>query len=281
MFDSDALEYLVRCKNSLKKVPQDVLKKRWVGKDAESWFETVKNSDDWLKQINKSSDSQWDISDLSTCGLGRCELQMKISELTSNKPISNRIIKMSVIEILAWGDTRFSIHHARKILPCIENYQEICRGLLCSELTPVEAYKEFFVAHHSKELGAMGPAYYTKLIYFLGDQTGLILDQWTGCSIKKLCKEEVINLKRNNDGKMTVCESNGPKHYARYLEIVEELRAELKLDTLPLSKTEELIFSCSDQDNIVINRLGGQYHRICSAWRRYVRTGEKVLTADE
>ncbi len=50
----------------------------------------------------------------------------------------------------------------------------------------------------------------------------------------------------NNDGNMTVCQSNGPERYARYLQIVEELRAELKLDTLPFSKTEELIFSCSD-----------------------------------
>ena len=122
----------------------------------------------------------------------------------------------------------------------------------------------------------MGPPYYTKLIYFLGDHSGLILDQWTARSINKLCDEQVIKLTRNKNGSMAVRQSNGPKHYKIYLEIVEELRAELKLDTLP--ETEELIFSCSDLQGK--NRLG-QYHRICSAWRKYVRTEEQVLTADE
>ena len=279
MFDSDALEYLVRCKNSLKKVPQDVLKKRWVGNDAESWFETVTNSETWRKRINESSD--WNINDLSASRLDRCELQKKISGLRSSKTISDEankmsVIKMSVIEVFAWGDMK--VPNARMVLPCIDSYQKICRGLLYSELKPVEAYKEFFVARHSGMFKGMGPSYYTKLIYFLGDHSGLILDQWTARSINKLCKEKVIKLKRNNDGNLTVCQSNGPERYERYLEKVENLRDKLKLDTLP--KTEELIFSCSDQDNIVKNRLG-QYHRICSAWRKYVRTGEKVLTADE
>ena len=270
MFNSHALEYLVRCKKRLEKVPQDVLRKRWAGKGAESWFETVKNSEVWRKRINNSSDLDWNIGGLSASPLDRFELQKKISELTSCEPIFLNTIKTGVIEIFAWGGMR--IDHARKALPCIENYQEICQGLLSGQLTSVEAYKEFFVADHSKELEGMGPAYYTKLIYFLGDQTGLILDQWTGRSINTLCEDPVVNLD-NISGRKIVSKSNGPKHYAKYLEVVERLRIELNLQTLP--ETEELIFSCSDQKGE--NRLG-EYHPVCSAWRKYVRTGEQVLT---
>ena len=264
MFNSDALKYLVKCKKRLESVPQDVLRKRWVGKDAKSWYETVKNSNDWSDRVKNSSSPDWKFSGLSMSPLDRYELQKKISELTNNKSISDTAIKVSAIEIFAWGGMR--IHHARKALLCIENYQEICKGLLCGELTPVEAYKEFFVADYSKELEGMGPAYYTKLIYFLGDQTGLILDQWTGRSINILSKEPVINLD-NFSGRKTVSKSNGPKHYTRYLEMVENLRLELNLQTL--TQTEELIFSCSDQKG---RRRLGEYHQNCSAWRKYVRT---------
>lgn len=269
MFNSDALSYLIRCKERLKEVDPKILNKRWVGRGAESWFETV----------NNSSDLDWYIGGLSTSPLDRCKLQKKISGLRSSKTISDEDIKMSVIEIFAWGGMRMD--HARMVLPCIENYQDICKDLLCSKLNSDDAYKNFHDAHHSGMFKGMGPPFYTKLIYFLGDHSGLILDQWTARSINKLCDKPVIKLTRNKNGSMAVRQSNGPKHYKIYLEIVEELRAELKLDTLPLSKTEELIFSCSDRDPRVINRLGQYYHRICSAWRKYVRTEEQVLTADE
>ena len=130
-------------KKSLGKVPQDVLKKRRVGKGAESWFETVKNSDLWRERINNSSDSNWNISGLSAGPLGRSELQKKISELTGCEQIFLNTIKTGVIEIFAWGGMR--IDHARRALPCIENYQDICQGLLSSQLTPVEAYKEYLL----------------------------------------------------------------------------------------------------------------------------------------
>ena len=224
----------------------------------------VESSQSVTRNIAGIGLSEVQISGLSMSPLDRYELQKKISELTNNKSISDTAIKVSAIEIFAWGGMR--IHHARKALLCIENYQEICKGLLCGELTPVEAYKEFFVADHSKQLEGMDPAYYTKLIYFLGDQTGSILDQWTGRSINILSKEPVINLD-NVSGRKIVGKSNGPKHYARYLEMVENIRLELNLQTLP--ETEELIFSCNDQKG---GRRLGEHHQICSAWRKYVRT---------
>ena len=250
----------------MKDVPPEIQKKSVVGKSATNWFESVTKSDKWPKCDCNSSN--WEISGLSTDPLNRFELQQILLESMSSKSISPKVIKKCVIEIFAWGAMR--VNHARRVLPCIENYQEVCVGLTCGKLNPVEAYKEFFVAHHSRELLGMGPAYYTKLIYFLGDQTGLILDQWTGCSINKLCINPVIILDNGS-----VSKSNGPKRYAKYLEAIEQLRVALDLPTL--SKTEELIFSCSDLKGK--SRLGEENHKICSAWRKFVRTGNKVLKA--
>lgn len=267
MFNQEARKYLLRCKRSLKNVPQDVLDKRWEGRDAESWFESVKNSDDCPNNIRNSSD--WDISGLSTKQLNRGELIEELSELRSSRPISDKAIKKSVIEIFAWG--RMRKNHARMVLPGIKKYQEICKDLVRAYLNPVDTYKEFFIAYHSKEFKGMGPAYYTKLIYFLGDQKGPILDQWTGRSINKLCKYPIVML---GNGENTVSMNNGPKRYAKYIEIVEQLQKILKLQSP--SEAEELMFSCSHNDPRVEGRLGEKHHKICSAWRRYVDTGEMI-----
>jgi hypothetical protein len=45
----------------------------------------------------------------------------------------------------------------------------------------------------------MGPAYYTKLIYFLMPRdsacpVGYIMDQWLGCSVNLLCHQEVVRM---------------------------------------------------------------------------------------
>ena len=201
--------------------------------------------------------------------MNRGKLIEELSELRSSRPISDKAIKKSVIEIFAWG--RMRVNHARMVLPSIMKYQEICKDLVCAKLHPVDAYKDFFVAYHSKEFKGMGPAYYTKLIYFLGDQTGLILDQWAGRSINKLCEDQIVML---GNGENSVSMNNGPKRYARYLEIVAQLRTKLNLQRL--SETEELIFSCSHNDESIERRLGEENHRICSAWRRYVDTGEMI-----
>ena len=276
MFKCEELEYLRECKSSLDSVCPEELKKRWEGNNAAIWFERVKNSKTWLDCIKSSSDSNSDIVGLSDRPLDRYVLIERISKSKSSEPISDNTLKRSVIEIFAWGGMRTD--HASKAILCFENYRVICEKLVSSELDAIEAYKEFFVADHSKELEGMGPAYYTKLIYFLGDQSGLILDQWTGRSINLLCENPVIHLDNPIGDRKAVSKSNGPNRYAAYLEIVEKLREELEMNTL--SETEELIFSCSDRKGK--NRFKAEkYHDICSAWRKYVRTNGKERVLDE
>ena len=148
----------------------------------------------------------------------------------------------------------------------IELYEDICHDLLKGE-DSLKAYKNFYERQNnigfSPKMKGLGPAFYTKLIYFLGDQTGLIMDQWTAKSVNKLCGYKCVKLENNK----TVSKKNDVNVYKQYLYIVSEIHKTLKLETL--SNAEELIFSCSHKHPSV-KKLLGHHHEVCSAWRKYV-----------
>ena len=52
------------------------------------------------------------------------------------------------------------------------------------------------------------------------------------------------------------------------IDLENELKIELNIKTL--AQTEELIFSCPHKNPSVKKRLGEDFHKICSAWRKYV-----------
>ena len=109
----------------------------------------------------------------------------------------------------------------------------------------------------------VGPAFYTKLIFFFGNQTGAIMDRWTARSTNLLLNAAVVKLNSNK----YVVNQNSTQVYSKYLEFISELKTILSIESV--SKTEELIFSCSHIQAAVINRLG-KHHQACSAWRKYV-----------
>ena len=108
----------------------------------------------------------------------------------------------------------------------------------------------------------IGPAYYTKLIFFFGDQSGLIMDQWTARSTNLLLGKTLIKLVGN-----VVSDTNSEQVYGEYLHFVAELKNHLGINSL--AKAEELIFSCPHKHRAVKKRLG-KHHGACSAWRKYV-----------
>ena len=65
-------------------------------------------------------------------------------------------------------------------------------------LDRVQAYEGFRELRQAGKLKGMGPAFFTKLIYFLpprdhiGHRQGCIMDQWAGCSINVLTGEDVV-----------------------------------------------------------------------------------------
>ncbi len=96
----------------------------------------------------------------------------------------------------------------------------------------------------------MGPAYFTKLIYFLIPRTkgappgGYIMDQWAGCSVNLLAGQEVVLMdtasywllpKKKTSSSLekrwtfTVSNLNTPKNYEAFCQIVDSLASHFNI----------------------------------------------------
>lgn len=90
---------------------------------------------------------------------------------------------------LAWG------HRGEALLNIMERIRS-------GKLRRREAYAEFFKARCKGNLPGLGPAFFTKLIFFLGpkhkchimDQYGYIMDQWTAKSTNLLFQPPVVKI---------------------------------------------------------------------------------------
>jgi endonuclease III-like uncharacterized protein len=253
MINKTALNYLKKCHDNITEVPQDVRSKAWVGESASKWFQSI-NVD-------------WKPSTLSKEPLDRHQLLKYIEKLTSDKPISNAALRACIIEIFAWGGKRF---HKQKTLSSLSSFEQICRDLVENKINSVEAYDRFYIASISGGMKGLGPAYYTKLICFLGDQTGLVMDQWTARSVNKLFDSEIVKL----DAKKVVSPKNNSDNYAKFLQGVGILQNRLSLNSL--METEELIFSCSYKKNKLGKDVRPTHHLALSAWRKFVDSNQEI-----
>ena len=95
-----------------------------------------------------------------------------------------------VLFVLAWG--AMTLPNARYALTSYQNYwKEIVGDMLEVNLCRDEAYEKFHSLVKSRNLTNMGPAYFTKLIYFLEPKhNGYIMDQWTARSMNLLRKSD-------------------------------------------------------------------------------------------
>lgn len=121
----------------------------------------------------------------------------------------------------------------------------------------------------------MGPAYYTKLIFFLMPRTGgcnpgYIMDQWVGCSINLLASSRVVLMdyslmwKRFKGGvrqeaSFVVSDLNDEKHYEAYCCHIEEVAK--RIGRKP------------DDTELLLMSEGG---RIKQQWREYVIQNRQV-----
>ena len=245
IFNEQALTYLRKCKNKIDlEVPKEKLDTLWLAnQSAKKWFSNFETS--------------WEISDLSEKKLNREELLELINPFRKNRNTDKSTIRKLIVSILAWGGMGTSPTSGKLAIETIDAYEEVCLKLL-NGMMPVNAYQEFYKLKKLNLMKGIGPAYYTKLIFFLGDQTGLIMDQWTARSTNLLLNKKIIRLEMNY-----VSDKNSEQVYKKYLDFISELKTTLNIESI--SKTEELIFSCSHKKN----RLG-EHHQACSAWRKYV-----------
>ena len=189
--------------------------------------------------------------------IDRCDVR----KFVDNKD-ANALAK--VLFTLAWGG--MNLHNASYALKSYQNcWKEIVDDMLEKNLCRDEAYKRFHSLVENGKLTHMGPAYFTKLIYFLEPKhNGYIMDQWTARSMNLLrksneCEIQLIpTTKRKSDGfrnfrvnpkKNDVC------IYRAFCEDLEHLADYLKIDP---ENTEKLIFS-----------KGGRGEKM-GCWRRFV-----------
>lgn len=247
--NTEAFEYLKVYKKNISKVPNDIREKGWESKSPKEAFGEIP-----FKDIN-----------LSDKRLTRNQLLKIVFDVKKqNKVLTKDIINL-IIEILSWGGVRKD--KAKVILDHIEPVEHICNDLFINKISDIEAYNRFYDAIDCKTIKELGPAYYTKLIFYFGKQTGLIMDQWTARSINLLAGRHIIALSTKTKNRCRVLQENNEKVYQEFLEFCDFLRMELQLNSLNF--TEELIFSCSPDKASVKKKLG-QYHEVCSSWRKYV-----------
>ena len=167
-----------------------------------------------------------------------------------------------VLFILAWGGMR--LNNASHALKSYQNYwKRIVDGMLEESLCRDQAYKGFHSLVENGKLTHMGPAYFTKLIYFLEPKhNGYIMDQWTARSMNLLRKSNECEIqlkpttKRKSDGlrNFSVDKKNNVCIYRAFCEDLEHLAEYLNIES---EETEKLIFS-----------KGGRVNLGC--WRRFV-----------
>lgn len=248
-FNHIAINELKWCKEKIEKeVPQKIIDNMWLAqKSPKNWFGNFKLS--------------CEVSELSETPLNRSELFRLIDQHRKIGELDKPTLRKLIVSVFAWGGMRTSSNNGKLAINSIESYEGVCSELL-SGMTPVDAYAEFFNLKKSKKMKGIGPAFYTKLIFFFGEQSGLIMDQWTARSTNLLLGKTLIKLVGN-----VVSDSNSEQVYREYLHFAAELKNHLGINSL--AKTEELIFSCSHKQRAIKNRLG-KYHGACSAWRKYV-----------
>lgn len=222
----------------------------WVGQSAMNWFAIT------TKDAQKSAA-------FSDVYFNRTSLREYILSEKNSKTASANLYDI-VVNILAWGG--MSYRHGRRALQCWDNWQPICEGLVSGKLNYTEAYDAFFEAQHIGKMSGIGPAYYTKLIFFLGNGEGLIMDQWTSKSINLIHEENVIKLTGGYVSKFA-----DSVMYRKYVQSVAELAERIGISGTEFDKNnkmEELIFSISAKKKPKF--LTREEHEIVSAWRSYV-----------
>lgn len=179
-----------------------------------------------------------------------------LKNLCSSKDVSD---EQCFIAIMAWGGMKTK--HGELAWQIRASWIPIIAKLRSGMLTRKEAYQQFHDMRKIHPHCGMGPAYYTKIIFFAGpEHDGYIMDQWTSLSINLLTEglpASPVKMKtstyrgRRSD---SVSDSNDAETYESFCQIIEGLA---KAVLLTPEETEKRMFS-----------QGG---RNPAPWRSYVK----------
>ena len=149
-----------------------------------------------------------------------------------------------------------------------EGWLEVAEGIRAGSINRKDAYDAFADLRRDGKLKWVGPAYFTKLIYFLTPRKKIapayIMDQWVGCSINLLLDNEGVVMKISPSFKtqpdaqnrsFTVSDKNAGENYEEFCKAADELG--------------EVVGRKPDEIDIALFSKGGR-KREKEKWRKYV-----------
>ncbi|MDE2725587.1 MAG: hypothetical protein OXI59_19630 [Gemmatimonadota bacterium] len=172
--------------------------------------------------------------------------------------------------ILAWGGMH--TNHRDLLFHCEDRkWLEVACSLRNGKLDRKEAYARFKELRRHGKMKGMGPAFFTKLIYFLMPQEstalkpGYIMDQWAGCSINLLAGQEIVLMDVHEDRekkgpglnlKFTVSNENCGTNYVNFCEKMAYVANLLSMDV-------------GEVDRALVSKAG-------KPWREHVKNCRRV-----
>lgn len=210
-------------------------------------------------------------------------LKGKLSdERLSRKDLYEMVEKQDVpidflcLSILAWG----GIHknNITRAFVASEEWLDIASKIRAGAYSREDAYSTFRKVRDAGSMKGIGPAYYTKLIYFLMPENkkprGYIMDQWVACSVNLLAGRNIVLMDANykwsrskanelffEASEFTVSDINTSQNYEEFCQFIEALGK--KIDRTP-DETEFCLMA------------GGKNTRDITPWREYVIKNRQV-----
>lgn len=186
--------------------------------------------------------------------------QPQLPETRQNRAEVRRLVESDALSddeahlaVMAWGGQRRD--HGRVVWESIGLLRPVLNGLRTEALDWSTGYEALYelTTRAADRVQSLGPAYYTKLLFFLPPRlAGPIMDQWTAKSMQLLVdrgnRPPAIAL--SHAGYVT--RDNDLKVYSSFVDFITDLAS--RYDVSP-GNAEELIFSGSGQ-----------------AWRNHVRS---------
>lgn len=170
------------------------------------------------------------------------------------------------LSTMSWG--KMKLDNGRRIWANRKLFMPKCEKIRAGSCTRSEAFDMFRCMRLNNELPGMGPAYYTKILFFANQSLrAYILDQWTARSIHMLTmqrywpsmqidyttKKKAEENYRPQALRASVTDRVTKKDYEWYCQLVEDIAREINLTP---QETEERMFG-----------IGG---KVPSLWRKYV-----------
>ena len=246
-------------------------------KCTKTWFQNVHlrafeeclranhNPDDGLTNSGQNFGNGLPNIDVNVLPEGRVKRSL-VLELASNPEVNVHTVCAA---IMAWGGMRRN-HRDSLFTKSSSEWFQVAQDIRHGVIDRKTAYSRFTELRHQEKLKGAGPAYFTKLIYFLTPRrettlkTAYIMDQWAGCSINLLVGREVVLMnvtktwKRQADElapslEFTVADENTGDNYETFCSAVDRLK-----DYFGIS---------ADQVDRALVSTGG---RNPEPWRQYV-----------